>query len=139
MERQGKCSKIDSLRAIFFKLWVVFAGVSGPRDRRLAGSHNPHPFCYHFIGKSSFLVGALHPSQSALILGGCTHFTALPRLVTSGYRSTAITKPSPNAGLMLGKRLRRWPNIKPTLVEHPVSAGFISSRYYTRLVEVGQE
>ena len=25
----------------------------------------------------------------------------------------------PNAGLMLGQRLRRWPNIKPTLSEVP--------------------
>ena len=27
------------------------------------------------------------------------------------------TSNSPNAGLMLGQRRRRWPNIKPTLVQ----------------------
>ena len=30
---------------------------------------------------------------------------------------------SPSAGLMLGQRHRRWPNIKPTLCEHAVVEG----------------
>ena len=34
-----------------------------------------------------------------------------------GDLSTANTRRSPNAGLMLGQRRRRWPNIKPALGE----------------------
>ena len=30
-----------------------------------------------------------------------------------------------SVGIMLGHRLRRWPNIKPTLTERPVSAATI--------------
>ena len=33
---------------------------------------------------------------------------------------TCITRRSPNAGLMLAQRRRRWANINPTLGQHPV-------------------
>ena len=36
----------------------------------------------------------------------------------------ANTKRSPNVGSMLAQRLRRWPNIQPTLDERLVSAGW---------------
>ena len=38
-------------------------------------------------------------------------------------KSSADAKHSPNVVLLLGKRLRRWPNSKPTLGERFVFAG----------------
>ena len=39
----------------------------------------------------------------------------------------ANTRRWTNAGLLLGQRLRRWPNINPTLVQRLVFAGFFFS------------
>ena len=38
---------------------------------------------------------------------------------------TAIVGCRTIVGLMLGQRRRRWPNIRPTLVQHPVFAGIL--------------
>ena len=38
-------------------------------------------------------------------------------MVTQRY-TTAKTRRLPNAGLMLGQRLRRWPNVKPTFGQY---------------------
>ena len=52
-------------------------------------------------------------------------FTALNEQIRSTPANTT-------AGLMLGQRRRRWPNIKPVLVKRIVSAG-ISSRLSLRV------
>ena len=38
------------------------------------------------------------------------------------HYDSANTRPLPNASLMLGRRHRRWPNIKPTLNQRRVFA-----------------
>ena len=42
---------------------------------------------------------------------------------------------SPNVGLMLDHRLRRWPNIKPTLVQSPMFAGWVGLAGHTRALD----
>ena len=46
-------------------------------------------------------------------------------------RSLANTGSSPNIGVMLAQRLRRWPNNKPTLNERPWFAGMWCSESIT--------
>ena len=43
----------------------------------------------------------------------------------------ANTRRSPNVGLLLAHRLRRWPNINPTLGERLVFAGIFTSLTFT--------
>ena len=49
-----------------------------------------------------------------------------------GQQNRAVTENvirSPHAGLMLVQRLRRWPNIKPSLGERFVVSGILQRRY----------
>ena len=53
----------------------------------------------------------------------CQCFALGTESVVDPDQTTTNKKCWPDAGLMLGHRLRRWPNIKPTSVLHPVYAG----------------
>ena len=50
------------------------------------------------------------------------HQVAIIARLLQGY--TANTRHSTNAGLMLAQHLRRWTNIKPTLVQRLVLTGY---------------